>query len=276
MHTHTSGRRQPRASPRYSVSRPDGSAGCRVPVPGRSSNGSSNSLRGAHRRPGRQALRPAAETGAARRPPGCARSAPDMTKGRRRTPRRRPSGERHLFRYAQNSSNDRTLSPLRSRALMMTSAIGSVTCQSPPWARAVLKYERSRLGSPGLQRWRSSSLRSGDSMLRRLRSPSGAVAAPRGRHRAAPPPLLPSPVLAHRDNRLGPPRVRSPPGAAADYAPGSADLPMVVDAVQERQEITAPADIVRADHATAPRSAPGTGSRRSPAGDPATGHDARC
>ncbi|MFD9097818.1 aminoglycoside phosphotransferase [Streptomyces collinus] len=32
-------------------------------------------------------------------------------------------------------------------------------------------------------------------------------------------------------------------GRHADYAPGSTDLPMVVDAVQELQEITAPADI---------------------------------
>ncbi|GAA3295962.1 hypothetical protein GCM10020295_24450 [Streptomyces cinereospinus] len=44
----------------------------------------------------------------------------------------RPFGRAHLSRWAQNSSNVRSLSPSRSRLAMMASATASVTFQSPP------------------------------------------------------------------------------------------------------------------------------------------------
>src|SRR3954447_31624 len=61
----------------------------------------------------------------------------------------------YLLRYAQNSSNDSTLSPLRSRVLMIASATDSVTFQSPCWARAVLNSAAVMNPSPSVSiRWK--------------------------------------------------------------------------------------------------------------------------
>ena len=59
-------------------------------------------------------------------------------------------GPGHLFRWVQNSSNERTLSPLRSRVAMMASATESVTFQSPPWARALLNSAAVMKPSPSV------------------------------------------------------------------------------------------------------------------------------
>src|SRR5690606_755692 len=76
---------------------------------------------------------------------------PGVSPGTRATPSPRASGPGpprrargpgpggpHLLRWIQNSSNDRSLSPFRSREAMIASATSSVTFQSPPWASAVL------------------------------------------------------------------------------------------------------------------------------------------
>lgn len=61
----------------------------------------------------------------------------------------------YLLRWAQNSSNDRTLSPFRSRLLMIAWATVSVTFQSPPCARAVLNSTAVMKPSPSASiRWK--------------------------------------------------------------------------------------------------------------------------